>query len=158
MSTNHQTEAPDLIVYDAANNAFMLVEVKASQKIDHAAQEEMLQDIRRGRDLRSVEFLGLVDPDSTRILRLHNGEVKNTLLTLSTPELLAHYDPEYGRRQIYGHYMEVLVEAWLRDLAFRWKHQAPPGLAALEQAGVAQRLRDGFTESSTSARSSFSEA
>ncbi len=46
-----------------------------------------------------------------------------------------------------GLYLETLVEAWLRDLAYHWKSETPPESEKLAEIGLLQRLEGGTTHS-----------
>jgi len=41
----------------------------------------------------------------------------------------------------------ALMEAWLRDLAFRWKTEEPPGLKEMSVAKLVARIDGGDTHS-----------
>ena len=50
------------------------------------------------------------------------------------------------KARVFEDYLLTLVEAWIRDLAYHWKSEAPPGSQELEQAGVLQTLAGGTTQ------------
>jgi hypothetical protein len=43
-------------------------------------------------------------------------------------------------------YLLTLVEAWLRDLAYHWKSEDPPGSEELGRAGLLEKLEGGTTQ------------
>jgi hypothetical protein len=65
---------------------------------------------------------------------------------LKTASVLSHYDAEFGQKSIYRDYLVTLVEGWLRDLAFHWKSETPPGSDQLAAIGLLSRLEGGFAE------------
>jgi hypothetical protein len=56
------------------------------------------------------------------------------------------YDPEFPRERVFESYLLTLVEAWLRDLAYHWKSENPPGSEELGRAGLLEKLEGGTTQ------------
>ena len=89
-----------------------------------------------------TKYAMLVDPGSIRIWKNRTSKP----LVLPTAEILRHYEPSYGSEVIGGYYSSALVEAWLRDLAYRWKSDEPPALKELSKLGLVAQLDGGTTE------------
>ena len=68
-------------------------------------------------------FSLLVDPVA---MRFYRGTDPNALLaTLDTHEILARYDPDFGKNPIYESYLASLVQAWINDLALTGVEELP---------------------------------
>jgi hypothetical protein len=65
---------------------------------------------------------------------------------LKSSSVLGHYDAEFGQKPIYEFYLGTLVEAWLRDLAYHWNSESPPGSDQLAAIGLLSLLEGGFAE------------
>jgi hypothetical protein len=94
----------------------------------------------------SIRFGMYVDPEQILIAEYEPDREPKVVCRLNTVETLRHYDSEFGTRRIYQGYMVALVEAWLRDLAYRWKSDSsPPELERMSTIGLAQILEGGMT-------------
>jgi len=51
---------------------------------------------------------------------------------------------------VFESYLLTLVEAWLRDLAYHWKSEDPPGSEELGKAGLIEKLEGGTNAASRS--------
>jgi hypothetical protein len=145
----------DIIAYDRDENPALLVEVKARPSTPEAIRELRASERAVGTRERRP-FLMLVDLDQIILYRpvergrpsefgRHEIDSLDPIVRLETPEILRHYDPDFGSKSIYKFYLCGLTEAWLRDLAYRWKSESPPGAEVLGEAGLLDRLRDGTT-------------
>jgi hypothetical protein len=65
-------------------------------------------------------------------------------------DILTAYDPSYREKAAAGGilepYLTGLITAWLRDLAYHWKSEKPPGADELNRIGLASRLEGGWAE------------
>ena len=78
----------------------------------------------------------VVDP--VRISVARKGERESTTLdTITVPEA---YEPDFANKEIFGFYLEELVEAWLSDVAEHWKLEQPPGIEILNALGLSEIL------------------
>ena len=66
---------------------------------------------------------------------------------LKAAEILRRYDNDFGSKIFSRRYLRVLVESWLRDIAFHWDSEKPPALDLLSEIGLAQALKGGDTRS-----------
>jgi hypothetical protein len=70
--------------------------------------------------------------------------------TFSAGDILTTYDPKYREKADAGgilwSYLTALIVAWLRDMAYHWKSEKPPGTDELEKIGLAARLEGGWAQ------------
>ncbi|MEH2045867.1 hypothetical protein [Nostoc sp.] len=71
-----------------------------------------------------------------------DGKNLETLYTFPTHEVMSEYDSKFASKRISKSYLEILVESWLRDLAYNWKTDNPPKLQELKQIDFVQKLAD----------------
>ena len=131
----------DVLAHDRRGQAVLVAEVKGVPQ-----SESALAALRHSVALVSppVPYAMLVDP-SHIVLFSWDGKELTQLQRLETPRILRHYDPHFGDRRVFEDTLQILVEAWLRDVAFHWKSAEPPGYHELTVAGLAARLADGTT-------------
>jgi hypothetical protein len=139
----------DIIVEDRDERPIALVEVKP-----RVASREELQDWTHQLDHShpSILFGMFVDLEDIHLLRRDVREgTFVSIANLRTREILKHYAPEfagkdtrYGSIQIFQDLLETLVTAWLRDLAYHWKSESPPGTEDLSSTGLIEMIEGGF--------------
>jgi hypothetical protein len=137
----------DTLVVDRENRPIALVVVNGNTFSSLAAEwlaflTKQLQDFDQ-----HVPFVILVDPSSIAFFRWDGSALTGPVVQLPTPEILRHYEPEFEKRRIFKYYLQTLTEAWLRDLAYHWKSQAPPGTENLRTTDFLSRLEEGTTHS-----------
>jgi hypothetical protein len=137
----------DIIAEDRDGRPVLLVEVKGDPRSDEAVS--WFLDILAGAP-ESIVFGMIVDPDTIRVFRRNES---TPVAKLDAIGVLRHYSPDYdGEWTPYGHkrlfeiHIRTLVEAWLRDLAFRWKGGEAPGLDEMERVGLRALIEDGSTD------------
>jgi hypothetical protein len=140
----------DVVAFDAAEEPVMLVEVKAMREVDPEVYAETIELLRARADEHAIPFFMLADLATVRIFQRGSA-----LPDLEVPyeSALAPYEvePTAGPRgRIYHRYLERLVEAWLRDLAYHWKSESPPYQAELERLGLVEKIARGSTVSESS--------
>jgi hypothetical protein len=139
----------DIIAEDRDRNPILLVEVM----VPVASPEDMETFVSRFLQfVPTLPFGMLVDLESIHLVGREMAATGAVLVTLNTRDVLRFYDPEfagkdshYGSRRIFREYVATLVEAWLRDLAYHWKSEEPPGTAELAPTGLLVSLRGGMT-------------
>ncbi|MFO0956006.1 MAG: hypothetical protein U0800_00920 [Isosphaeraceae bacterium] len=141
---------PDIIAYDRSDRAVLIVSVKAwAMPPEDVARA--IDRIEVPEESPPIRFLMLVDYRSIRLA--HSPEVgpRAVVLDLPASSVFGHYDAEVSAliesRGLYHPYLVGLIEAWLRDLAYRWKSPEPPGLAEIERLGLLPLLIGGTTRS-----------
>lgn len=135
----------DAAVVDREDHAVALIQVKA-HPVERWAT--ILQ-----RQLATLEervaFVLTIDPITIQLYRKDGAGLGEPIVNLDTRQILQHYDPEFPRKRLFESYLLTLVEAWLRDLAYHWKSDTPPGSAELGRAGLLERLEGGTTQRPT---------
>jgi hypothetical protein len=134
----------DIVATDSQGRDVLLAEVKASSLTEVEARE-LLSDLQEAQLPARFGLIG--DLDKIRIADFENPVESGFHCVLNTTDILRRYDPEFGSKDIYHSYLETLFEAWLRDIAYRWDSEQPPGLQELASIGLAQRLEGGTTRS-----------
>lgn len=132
----------DAAVVDRENHPVALIQVKA-----HPV--ERWATILPGQLAKSGERVGYVltiDPNGIQLYRPGGESLGEPIVHLDTQQILQHYDPEFPRKRVFESYLLTLVEAWLRDLAYHWKSENPPGSEELARAGLLEKLEGGTTQ------------
>lgn len=144
----HAAPKADIIAEGRSGQRVLLVETKRTAAAADAQRQLKEYLVLAG---PSVPFAMIVDPD--RIVTFGwDGKELHELAVFDTAAILETYDPEYGNKRIFDNYMNSLVEAWLRDLAYRWKSTSPPGVDVLRKIGLLNQLEGGTTRSEVSIR------
>jgi len=132
----------DAVVMDRDNHAIVLVEARANP-----VKKSVTVPPRQPAGLTDpIEFLLNIDPSTIHLYRSEGGVLQAPIVRLDTQEILQFYDPEFPRKRVFESYLLTLVEAWLRDLAYHWKSENPPGSSELERVGLLERLQGGTTQ------------
>ena len=132
----------DAAVMDRENHAVALVQVKA-----HPVERWATVLPRQLAKLAErVAFVLTIDPGCIQVYRPGGQSLGEPIVRLDTRQVLGHYDPEFPRKRVFESYLLTLVEAWLRDLAYHWKSENPPGSEELGRAGLLEKLEGGTTE------------
>jgi hypothetical protein len=132
----------DAAVVDRENHAVALVQVKA-HPVDRWATvlpRQLAQFAER------IAFVLTIDPNRIQLYRPGEESLGEPIVQLDTRQVLQHYDPEFAGKRVFGLYLLTLVEAWLRDLAYHWKSENPPGSEELGRAGLLEKLEGGTTQ------------
>jgi len=140
----------DIVIDDRDDRPLGLVQVKAK-----VATSEQIEDWRHrlDRSHRSILFGILADPETIWLFKRERGTFAS-ITDLKAREVLGHYAPDfagsdtrYGSIQFFREYLETLVSAWLRDFAYHWKSESPPGTADLAGTGLLEGIEGGFAAS-----------
>jgi hypothetical protein len=132
----------DAAVMDRENHAVALVQVKAHpvERWATILQRQLAKLTER------VAFVLTIDPDCIQLYRPEGESLGEPIVHLETRQVLQHYDPGFPRKRVFESYLLTLVEAWLRDLAYHWKSENPPGSEELGRAGLLEKLEGGTTQ------------
>jgi hypothetical protein len=132
----------DLIAEDPDGRAILLGEVKAGK-----AGPEQVEQLRSYLEAANatIPYALLADFDQIRIYTWDGGHLSGPVFTAETTPILRHYAEDFGTVRIYKPYFVTLIEAWLRDLAYRWKSEEPPGAGPLTEIGLLPLLGRGTT-------------
>jgi hypothetical protein len=132
----------DAAILDSENRPIAVVEVKAHP----IAGWEAILPGQLAKLAERVTYVVTIDPNCIHIYRPAGGQVGEPIVDFDTGQILEHYDADFSKKRVFESYLLTLVEAWIRDLAYHWKSDAPPGAAELEQAGVLEKLAGGTTQ------------
>src|SRR5262249_6741270 len=132
----------DAAVVDRENHAVALVEVKA-HPVERWATILSRQLAKLG---ERVAFVLTIDPNCIQLYGPGGESLGEPIVCLDTRQVLQHYDAEFPRGRVFEPYLLTLVEAWLRDLAYHWKSENPPGSEELGRAGLLEKLEGGTTQ------------
>jgi hypothetical protein len=132
----------DAAVVDSENHPVALVEVKA-----HPVERwATLLPKQLAKSAERVAYVLTIDPNYIQLYNSGGESLGEPIVRLDTRQVLRHYDPEFPRERMFEPYLLTLVEAWLRDLAYHWKSEDPPGSDELGRAGLLERLEGGTTQ------------
>ena len=136
----------DAAVLDREDLPVALIQVKAQPlgKEWTPMLRNQLETYRK--HLPNADFLLAVDPACMHLYRLHGIDLDGPIVHFDTPQVLSHYEPEFGKKRIFERYVLTLVEAWLRDLAYHWKSAKPPGSDELAAVGFLAKVEGGTTQ------------
>ena len=101
---------------------------------------------RLAASVENIAYLLAVDTNYIRLYKPTGEKIGEPIVQFDTRQVLQHYDPEYGNKRVFGPYLLTLVEAWLRDLAYHWKSEKPPGSDELARAGLLEKFEGGTTQ------------
>ena len=131
----------DILVTGAQGNPLLVVEVKR-RKFDQAARDQVSSYSR----IVGPDFVMVVDLQHILVAPTQEGSPDwARAVTLPTARIIRHYTDISEVEKIEGFYLESLIESWLRDFSYSWKHERPPGYDELERIGLASRLRNSET-------------
>ncbi len=132
----------DAAVVDRENHTVALVEVKA-----HPVERwATILPRQLAKFAERVAFVLTIDLNCIQLYRSGGESLGEPIVRLDTRQVLQHYDPEFPRERVFESYLLTLVEAWLRDLAYHWKSEDPPGSEELGKAGLLEKLEGGTTQ------------
>jgi hypothetical protein len=132
----------DAAVVDKDNHTVALVQVKAYPVESWAS----IFPRQLAKFAERVDFVLSIDPNCILLYRLEGENLGEPIVRLDTRQVLQRYDPEFPRERLFESYLLTLVEAWLRDLAYHWKSEEPPGSEELGRTGLLEMLKGGTTQ------------
>jgi len=146
----------DVIALDKDDRIVVLIEVKIIQAEEAAAKQKIVDRaidwikavLAKMSELRVViPYAMFVDTEQILIFKWDGVNLSERVCSLNTGEILRHYEPEFGSKRIFKRYQTRLIEAWLRDLAYNWKFEIPPGSEQVATIGLLSLLAGGTTKS-----------
>jgi hypothetical protein len=118
---------PDIIANDEVHGRILVVEVKDTIKdVDQAYFMERLRGYARGLGRHEVVYYLLVDRDVMRFFEERGPNVRK-ILDLNTIKTLENYMTHKPSARFSEGFLAGLTQAWLRDLAIKWKNETPEG-------------------------------
>lgn len=140
----------DIVALDKNDQVVLLVEVKGTQLKGREAKPQAISSIKSYLQSANKEIHFVMVADINNIEIFHwDGENLSAkpILSLNTAEILSNYDAEFANKTILRFYLETLIEAWLRDLAYHWKSETQPAAKELAEIGLLEKLAGGTTHS-----------
>jgi hypothetical protein len=132
----------DAAVVDRENHPVALIQVKA-----HPVERwATILPSQLARFAERVAFVLTIDPNCIHVYRPEGESLGEPIVHLDTPQVLQHYDPEFPSKRVFEPYLLTLAEAWLRDLAYHWRSEHPPGSEELGRAGLLEKVEGGTTQ------------
>lgn len=131
----------DILALDAEDTPVLAVEVAHRGEADAAVRARLEAALRAARS--EIPFGMLVNRDAIMVYRWNGQSLSEPVEKGRTETVLSAYEPELSSQEIYDDYFRGLIVAWLRDLAYHWKSEAPPYGPELTNLGLTQRLADG---------------
>jgi hypothetical protein len=118
---------PDIVANDQETGRILIVEVKdAIKDTDREFFMKQLRQYAAGLGRHSVVYYLLVDRVDMRLFEERDSELKS-LLDLDTLRTLRNYMTHEPSARVSEGFLAGLTQAWLRDLAIRWKTDSPEG-------------------------------
>ncbi|MBD1934484.1 MULTISPECIES: hypothetical protein [Cyanophyceae] len=139
----------DIIARNREGQTVLVVEVKATQLKDSKAKQWAIESLTAYLQAANpkIPFAMLADLENIEIFQWDGANLSEPVSIINTAAVLNHYDPEFSSKRIFWYYLETLIEAWLRDLAYHWKSENPPASEELAAIGLLQVLENGNTYS-----------
>jgi len=135
----------EIVMADRDENPVLIAQVKPGTSTTEEFDRFSRRFVKTG-----LPFGLYVDIEQIRLLSRGSIPLEKPLATLRTVDVLRAYDPDFKAKEgpsliprIFHQYVETLVEAWLRDLAYHWKSDEPPGKAVLSATGLLERIQGG---------------
>lgn len=133
----------DMLAFDEDGSPVVFVEVKGMTPVPESVLQ-LLETLRS--NIPPIPFGILADPDRLQFFR-EGGMTPDPIFILKTRELAHAYGPSgEDDTPLYETYLTGLIDAWLSDLAFHWKHAVPPANEQMKSLGIAALLAGGTIE------------
>jgi hypothetical protein len=132
----------DAAVVDREDHTFALIKAKALPEDRWAT----ILPRQLAKFAQPVDFVFAIDPNFIRLYSSGGESLGEPIVQLDTRQILRHYDPKFPKERVFERYMVTLAEAWLRDLAYHWKSEDPPGSEELAGTGLLEKLEEGTTQ------------
>ncbi|MBW4679840.1 MAG: hypothetical protein KME19_06970 [Microcoleus vaginatus WJT46-NPBG5] len=140
---NQPVVVADSVAEDVKGNIVLLIKVQATET-KHGGIAQLIHHLQSSKVL--IPFAMLVDLENIEFFEWNGNNLSKSACSLKTSDILSYYEPEFGKKRIFYRYLTRLVEAWLRDLAYHWKSETPPGSEQIATIGLLPLLKDGTTK------------
>lgn len=139
-------ERVDTVALGADGEPVLLVRVTTRPPDESYAQEYLAEAFANFRTPgESPPYAMVAGLEEITLFRWEKNTLTEPILSLPTVDILSFYDPEFGHKQVFSYYLTTLIEAWLRDCAYHWKSETPPGYEQLRSTGLVECLENGTT-------------
>ena len=143
MSLNRARLTADVMAFDKAGRPILLVEIKTGHARIESVKEQLIRYLLAAHTV--IPYAMLVTSRQIHVFKWDGQHLSHSAFQLDTSSVLSVYDAEYSEKDGFDYYVAALIEAWLRDVAYHWKSENPPGYSVLEKIGIAQELAGGTT-------------
>lgn len=133
----------DIVARDKNGNPVLLVDVR-TRTLHPQVSTQILESLEQAKG--SIPFAMLVNPENISIFKWKSDNWQEPICLLNTAEALSRYEPEFSKKRIFHDYFVSLIEAWLSDLAYRWKSDSPPFIEEIKKIGLLEKLAHGTNE------------
>ena len=134
----------DILAEDAMGRPILLANVRG-KVVGPGVVSEMLSRLESSDP--PIPYGMAADLETIQVMKFDCGNPIGFSRSFNTGDILRHYDEDFGNKRIFHDYLATLIEAWLRDLAYHWKSEDPPGAEELSEIGLTDRLEGGTTRS-----------
>lgn len=131
----------DVVAFDANDRPILVVEVKARSNAAAAGVAQLMRNLASS----EARFGMFADLEHILIFSKDSADPLSPICSFRTADVLSLYEPQFGHKRIFHDYLRTLVEAWLRDFAFHWKSENPPGSGPMAAIHLSQKLAGGMT-------------
>lgn len=134
----------DILALDPDGQPVLVVEVK-----DRILEEDTVSQLLAYMESQGppIPYGMVVDLEKICVVKYDCDNPIGHSHVFDAEEILTHYDPDFAKKRIFHQYLSTLVETWLRDLAYHWKSENPPGAEPLAAIGLLPRIEGGKTQS-----------
>jgi hypothetical protein len=141
-ATRRGRKRVDLVARDAEGRPFLVAEIKT-----RPARPEDTEQLRSDLELLGprASFGMLVDPAAIRVFRRDGQDLRGPDLILDAQSILGTYSNYSKKEFLSSSYLTDLVDAWLRDLGYRWKSATPPAVSEIAAIGLLPLLESAST-------------
>jgi hypothetical protein len=139
---------PDIVVVDKNQEIALLLDIQMKPSPKGEVEELStlsqlyLQNANHAKDIRFAMSANL---KKIAIFKSNSDNCLKPIISFVTTDILSHYEQDFSKKTILYSYFRTLLEAWLRDLAYHWKSEKPPGAKELEKIGLLAKIEDGDT-------------
>jgi len=141
---------PDIVALDKEEQIILIAEVKGLPFNFQETKTKKYAILRLIDYLQAtkivIPFAMLVDTNNILIFKWDGNNLSEPILSLSTADVLSHYEPEFRDKSIFSLYLKGLTEAWISDFCYQWKSEIPPASKEIAEIGLSQLLKGGITQ------------
>ncbi|HLP88240.1 MAG TPA: hypothetical protein VK184_06570 [Nostocaceae cyanobacterium] len=141
---------PDIVVVDKNQEIALLVDIQIQPPQIGELKEQYLSQfsqlyLENANNEKDIRFAMSANLTNITIFKSNSEIVRQPIVSFVSADILSHYEPDFSKKKILYLYFRTLLEAWLRDLAYHWKSEIPPGSQELAKIGLLEKLEGGDT-------------
>lgn len=134
---------PEIVILDSDELIILLAQAQANHQ-KQGDTSEVISWLEAGNG--AIPFVMFIDLEKIQIFKWDGNNCSEPILSLSTADVLSHYEPNFSSKKIYSLYLKTLAEAWISDISKHWKLATPPASKEMAEIGLLQLLKDGTTQ------------